>query len=84
MKQNSRQAAVSFVVTLVAIMYGAAQAAGFFLGIFYFPLLFTTSDFLLLWGWIGTPLGLIFGAIAFVKGASSAESFLRKRLLSAQ
>jgi hypothetical protein len=81
MKSNVRDALISVAISLAAIMYGAALAVGFFLGIFFFPVLFSESNIMVVWGWIGMPLGLVFGTIAFFKGVFSARSFLRRRVL---
>lgn len=61
---------------IVAAAIGAACGLGVFLLVLFFPAFFTREDVMLLWGWFGTPLGLVFGFAAFLVGQKLATKVI--------
>jgi H+/Cl- antiporter ClcA len=65
---------------LVAAALGAAVGALFFYVVFFFPSWFMKEDILLLWGWVGTPMGIVGGVAIFLMVAKRLGNWLAQRL----
>ena len=67
------------------VCYGIAGALGIALGalffyvVFFFPSWFTKEDILLLWGWIGTPVGFIGGVAIFLATTKRGGRYFAQR-----
>ena len=76
---------VIFRILGTTVAYGIAGALGIALGalffyvVFFLPSWFMKEDILLLWGWVGTPVGLIGGVAIFLTATKRGGRYLAQR-----
>ena len=59
--------AVSVLAYSLSAVLGACVGAAVFYVLFFFPTWIWNPDVMLLWGWFGTPLGVVAGLACFVR-----------------
>ena len=67
------------VAYVIAGALGIALGALFFYVVFFFPSWFMKENVLLLWGWVGTPVGFIGGVAIFLAVMKRGGRYLAKR-----
>jgi hypothetical protein len=79
MKTRLLRRVAALVAYLLAAMLGAMLGGMFFYVAFFFPTWFMRADLLLLWGWFGTPIGVVGGTALFLATTQRSGAHLARR-----